>query len=588
VNRTLYHFICAAFLLSIATGVVAQNNAVPLLNQPLTPTSVTPGHGAFTLNVTGSGFALGATVNWNGAPRKTSFVSSSHLQARISSADVAQMGTALVTVTNPAPGGGISNFVYFPVGTQSSTVSFVDNVFALQFGLEVGAIAVADFNNDGKLDLAIANGSTIEILFGNGDATFQPPISTLLNFVNDSGLTCGSISSLIVGDFNGDGKTDLAVGYVCFPFSGSGENLLYMALGTGDGHFVPVGNGTISGGPLASADVNADGSLDVVSTNCDYVCGNWYPAVNLGDGTGNFALGIGLGDTYGFGIPAFGDFDHDGRLDMALPGLDFGVQRELYTFLGNGDGSFQSPGLYPLSGRNWNAGTAAVADLNRDGNLDIITDGLFVFLGNGDGTFNSIGGPSVNAAGVQLGDFNNDNKLDAVLFGYSGSAQAVTSLLGNGDGTFQNPQTWLGDFMSQAFFAIGDFNGDGKLDVISAGVDSTGLTKVSVFLQSTLSVSPAFLSFGAVQVGTRAVPQTSTLTNVGNTTLTIAGIRLLHAGSNYMESSDCGAVLAPGASCTITVVFSPRVNMIVNTSLDISYSGGIGRLQSITLTGSGY
>lgn len=587
-NRTLFHFICAAIFLSITSGALAQNNAVPFLNQPLSPTSVAPGHGAFALNVTGSGFAPGGTVNWNGVPRMTTFISSSRLQARITSDDVAQLGTALVTVTNPAPGGGTSNFVYFPVGTRSSTVSFVDNVFAPEFGLSVGAIAVADFNNDGKLDLAIANSSTIEVLFGNGDATFQSPISTNLSFANDSGLTCGSISSLVVGDFNGDGKTDLALGYSCSPFSGSAINLLYMALGTGDGHFVPVGNGTISGGPLATADINADGSLDVVSTNCDYVCGNWYPAVNLGDGTGNFASGIGLGDTYGFGIPAFGDFDHDGRLDMALPGLDFGVQRELYTFLGNGDGSFQSPGLYLLSGRNWNAGTAAVADLNRDGNLDIITDGLFVFLGDGDGTFNSIGGPAINAAGVQLGDFNNDNKLDAVLIGSWGSAQTVTSLLGNGDGTFQSPQTWLGDFLSQAFFAIGDFNGDGKLDVISAGVDSTGLTKVSVFLQSTLWVSPAFLSFGGVQVGTRSVPQVSTLTNVGDTTLTIAGIRLLHAGSNYSQSSDCGALLAPGASCTITVLFSPKVKTIINASLDVSYSGGIGRLQSITLTGSGY
>jgi uncharacterized protein YuzB (UPF0349 family) len=519
----------------------------------------------------------------------TTFISSSHLRARVTSDDVSQPGTALVTVANPLPGGGTSNFVYFPVGTRSSTVSFVDNVFAPEFGLSVGAIAVADFNSDGKLDLAIANGSTIEVLLGNGDATFQSPISTNLSFVNDSGLSCGSISSLVAGDFNGDGRADLAVGYACSPSSGSGENLLYMALGTGDGHFVPLGNGTIFGGPLATADVNADGSLDVVSTNCDYVCANWYPTVNLGDGTGNFASGFGLGDTYGFGIPAFGDFDHDGRLDMALPGLSIeGLQRELYTFLGNGDGSFQNPGLYPLSGRNWNAGTAAVADLNRDGNLDVITDGLFVFLGNGDGTFNSIGGPVVNAAGVQVGDFNNDNKLDAVLFGYSGSAQAVTSLLGNGDGTFQNPQTWLGDFLSRAFFAIGDFNGDGKLDVISAGVDDTGLTKVSVFLQSTLSVSPAFLPFGAVPVGTRAAPQTSTLTNVGNTTLTIAGIRLLHAGSNYSQSSDCGAALAPGASCTITVLFSPKAKTIINASLDVSYSGGIGRLQSITLTGSGY
>ncbi len=525
-------------------------------------------------------------MNWNGSPRGTMFISSSHLQAAINSADVAVMGTALVTVVNPAPGGGTSNFVYFLVGSRSSTVSFVANEFAPEFGLYVGAIAVADFNDDGRLDLAIAYGSTIEVLAGNGDGTFQAPILTILNFVNESGLTCGSISSLIVGDFNNDRKTDLAVGYSCSPFSGSSEDLLYVALGTGDGHFIAMGNGTISGGPLASADVNADGKLDVIATNCDYTCANWYPAISLGNGTGLFQSGIGIGDTYGFGVPAFGDFNRDGRLDLAVPGLDFGSERALYTFLGNGDGSFQSPTLYDLSGRNWNAGTAAVADLNRDGNLDLIIDGVSVFMGNGDGTFTNIGGASVYAGGVQLADFNNDNKLDAVLLGYSGLEQAVTSMLGNGDGTFQSPQTWLGQSLTPPFFGIGDFNDDGKLDVIAVGVDSTGLTQVSVFLQSTLSVSPAFLSFGSVKVGTDST-QTSTLTNIGKTRLNLADIRVLRAGSSYSETNNCGSVLSPGSSCSITVTVSPKDRTIINASLDVAYSGGIGRLQSITLTGSG-
>ena len=117
-------------------------------------------------------------MKWNGALRATTFISSSYLQAAIGSADVADTGTVLVTVLNPAPGGGTSNFVDSPVGSRSSTISFVGNEFTPEFGLQVGAIAVADFNGDGKLDLALANGSTIELLLGNGDRTFGSPIST--------------------------------------------------------------------------------------------------------------------------------------------------------------------------------------------------------------------------------------------------------------------------------------------------------------------------------------------------------------------------------------------------------------------------
>src|SRR5215831_1197069 len=103
------------FCLLIVLPAFSQNNAAPLVYQPLVPASAFPGASAFTLTVNGAGFASGAVVSWNGSPRSMTFVSSTQLRASVTAADIAQRGTASVTVVNPAPGGGPSNAMYFPV-----------------------------------------------------------------------------------------------------------------------------------------------------------------------------------------------------------------------------------------------------------------------------------------------------------------------------------------------------------------------------------------------------------------------------------------------------------------------------------------
>ncbi|MGA7381870.1 MAG: hypothetical protein WBX03_13560 [Terriglobales bacterium] len=117
-----FALICLSWL--IAISAVAQNNPVPFLTQPLTPTSVVPGHGAFTLKVAGAGFRAGAVVNWNGSPRTTTLVSQDEVDAAISAADVAHQNVAAITVSNPAPGGGVSNLEYFPVGPAFVGLAF--------------------------------------------------------------------------------------------------------------------------------------------------------------------------------------------------------------------------------------------------------------------------------------------------------------------------------------------------------------------------------------------------------------------------------------------------------------------------------
>ena len=127
-------------------------SAVPFINQSLVPDTAAPGGAGFTLTVTGSGFVSDSMVSWNGSPRTTTFVSSSQLTASISASDIATAATASVTVVNPAAGGGSSNVVFFPVATPIASPALTGAAF--RTGTGPSSVATGDFNGDGKLDLA--------------------------------------------------------------------------------------------------------------------------------------------------------------------------------------------------------------------------------------------------------------------------------------------------------------------------------------------------------------------------------------------------------------------------------------------------
>jgi hypothetical protein len=96
----------------------AQSNPVPFVNQPLVPTSAVPSGAGFTLTVNGTGFVSGSTINWNGSALATTFASRNQLTATIP----CTANTASLTVISPAPGGGTSSVVYFPVATPESSL----------------------------------------------------------------------------------------------------------------------------------------------------------------------------------------------------------------------------------------------------------------------------------------------------------------------------------------------------------------------------------------------------------------------------------------------------------------------------------
>jgi hypothetical protein len=532
------------------------------LNQPLVPASTAPGGAAFTLTVSGTGFVSGAVIDWNGSPRTTTFLSSSSLQASISSTDVAHANTASVTVVNPTPGGGVSNVVYFPIRQSAPGVAFAPEPNVSAVG---GTSAVGDFNHDGKLDLAVGlinsdgQTGTIYLYLGMGNGTFAAPITTA--------STLGIIS-LTTGDFNNDGKLDLLVGTIPNGTFGPVQGIVF--LGDNAGHFqeqTPFGSGD-SGGPIAVGDLNHDGNLDVVFEA--QVQGSATIYTFLGDGHGNFTQSSFRQGINGNGLTAaIGDFNGDGRLDVAIPE---GAQLDI--FLGNGDGTFQP---YVPYSTTCGGSPVAAADFNGDGKLDLAIADLCIFLGNGDGTFTAGQSFGPGSTGIAIGDFNGDGKLDIVTG--SGSMQ---TFLGNGDGTFQNA-ILSGEFVNnfQEAIAFGDFNRDGQLDIVASG----SVTQIG--LQTTLAVSPGALNFGVVKVGSTSPAQTVTITNVSTHGVQITGITTTGVNStDYLLRNGCGAGLQSGKSCQVKVAFKPTAKGARSAGLSITYQGPESP-QVVSLSGTG-
>src|SRR5579863_7841538 len=259
----------------VNSAAAATTNPVPLINQPLVPEAVAPGGAGFTLTVNGTGFVSGSVVNWNGGARATTFVSGSQLTAAILVSDIATAGTARVTVTNPAPGGGASNTQYFAVTPSASTAFFTATaVSSVPYG---GPMIATDLNGDGILDLVaytFALFGNVNVSLGNGDGTFTATASL---------SPCSNVYSVATGDFNGDGKPDLVVG--CQAQS-SGDVGVAVMLGNGDGTFQPPITFQTAAGPdfVAVGDFNADGKLDLAVSNetANIV------SIYLGNGDGTF------------------------------------------------------------------------------------------------------------------------------------------------------------------------------------------------------------------------------------------------------------------------------------------------------------
>ena len=551
---------------------------VAQINQPLAPESSAPGAAGFALALNGTGFDTCSAVQWNGSALATTFNSARQLTAAIPASDVATSGTASISVTKT--GSPSSNVDFFQITNPTTGVFLSQSNPVANTGLNPIGLIAGDFNADGKLDLAIANsgGSTVSILVGNGDGTFtvKPNLAT------------GIVPySLTAGDFNNDGKLDLAV------TNFGASSTVSIFIGNGDGTFQPGVSYSVGSGPISvvTGDFNGDGKLDLAAANqTDHTV-----SILLGYGDGTFHLNVDYpAGTSDVAAVTTGDFNGDGKLDLALtnPSSD-----TVSVLLGNGDGTFQAAVTYATGNSGNHPIAVNAADFNGDGKLDLAVTNLnaknvAILLGNGDGTFQSrvtyptTTGASNGPSAMTTGDFNGDGKVDLAITDQNDNS--VSILLGNGNGTFQSPQEFTtGNFA--AGVAAGDFNGDGRLDVAVANHNDN---TVSVMLQAPhVLLAPSALAFGNVATGTSSSASVVTLTNDGSAALTISNIAIGGANpGDFSQNNNCPmspSTLAAGSNCTINVTFTPTQAGARSATLSITDNAS-GSPQMVNLTGSGF
>ena len=366
-------------------------------------------------------------------------------------------------------------------------------------GYGAASVAVADVNRDGKPDLIVANAcasingnsctdtdGVIGVLMGNGDGTFQPPVTY------DSGPLGAQV--VAVSDVNGDRFPDLIVSNGCYGVNNCSDSVSVL-LGNGDGTFktpVVYSSGGYFPYAVAIADVNRDGKPDVlvVNTCADNTCGtDGTVGVLLGNGDGTFqpAVVYDSGGAFAMSV-AVAALNGDGKPDLvvAYQGC-FNCQTNpnVGVLLGNGDGTFQTSVPYETVG--YFATSVAVADVNGDGKPDLLVvnecseftckkpGSVAVLLGNGDGTFQpavaySSGG--IFPFSVAVADVNGEGKLDLLLANFCADLPCTNKgllgvLLGNGDGTFQSAVTYATGGYDTFWMAAADVNGDGKPDLLA-------------------------------------------------------------------------------------------------------------------------